>query len=299
MATILSGCGGGYDVFCTLPLYFKLKKQNKKVILLSFSFTPLEFLESIFKNNKINKINDFCYLIDANKIKDNIKDSYFPEYFLSKELNDQVYIIHSDATINQVKDSYYKIIKNKKVENLYLIDGGCDVLLSGQESDLATPVEDMIHLRALADLSIKNKYVCAIGMSCDCNSVPKKELIDRLCNLDDILIEKYLWSLDDINVQQYYDIFHKCNPVNSIVNTLICSRLKNKEGFFTPSILKKRIAKNLVYLDDYMVTFVKYNLMDIIKRNLYIMNLDLNSKNDEIDKSIKNFHSTLIKKVKN
>ena len=293
MVTILSGCGGGYDVFCTLPLYFKFKKQNKKVILLSFSFTPLDYLENFVNSKQINKVNNFCYLIDVNNIKDNIKDCYFPEYFLSKELNDQVYIIHSDASINQVKDCYYKIIKNKKVENLYLIDGGCDVLLSGQESDLATPVEDMIHLRALVDLPIKNKYVCAIGMSCDCNSVPKKELIDRLCYLDDILIEKYLWSLDDINVQRYYDIFHKCNPVNSIVNTLICSRLKNKEGFFLPSILKKRIAKNLVYLDDYMITFVKYNLMDIIKRNFYVMELDINSDNDEIDKFIRNYHSNL------
>ena len=30
MATILSGCGGGYDIFCTLPLYFKFKKKIRR-----------------------------------------------------------------------------------------------------------------------------------------------------------------------------------------------------------------------------------------------------------------------------
>ena len=67
MATILSGCGGGYDIFCTLPLYFKFKKQNKKVILISFSFTPLDFLIKFAKSNQINQIDDFCFLIDADK----------------------------------------------------------------------------------------------------------------------------------------------------------------------------------------------------------------------------------------
>ena len=31
---------------------------------------------------------------------------------------------------------------------LILCDGGCDVLLTGAESGLATPVEDMSHLKA-------------------------------------------------------------------------------------------------------------------------------------------------------
>ena len=37
---LLAGCGGGYDVFSGLPLYFALKQAGKTVFLSNFTFTP-------------------------------------------------------------------------------------------------------------------------------------------------------------------------------------------------------------------------------------------------------------------
>ena len=47
MSIILSGCGGGYDIFCSLPLYFKYKSEKQNVILVSLSFTRKSLLESL------------------------------------------------------------------------------------------------------------------------------------------------------------------------------------------------------------------------------------------------------------
>lgn len=35
---LLAGCGGGYDCFGFLPLFFKIKDLCKKTILVNFSF---------------------------------------------------------------------------------------------------------------------------------------------------------------------------------------------------------------------------------------------------------------------
>jgi hypothetical protein len=44
---ILAGCGGGYDVFCTIPLFYKNIKKNK--IIVSLSFTDEKYLLDLTK----------------------------------------------------------------------------------------------------------------------------------------------------------------------------------------------------------------------------------------------------------
>ena len=42
---LIAGAGGGFDVFCGLPLYFWLKRTGKKVHLANLSFTDLGFCD--------------------------------------------------------------------------------------------------------------------------------------------------------------------------------------------------------------------------------------------------------------
>ena len=35
---IIAGCGGGYDIYCGLPLYFALRSLGKKVVLANLTF---------------------------------------------------------------------------------------------------------------------------------------------------------------------------------------------------------------------------------------------------------------------
>lgn len=50
--------------------------------------------------------------------------------------------------------AYEYILQKHNVHVAYLVDGGCDVLLSGDETELGTPVEDMMHLKALSRESV-------------------------------------------------------------------------------------------------------------------------------------------------
>jgi len=38
---LLAGAGGGFDIFCGLPLYFGLRAAGKSVHLANLSFAPL------------------------------------------------------------------------------------------------------------------------------------------------------------------------------------------------------------------------------------------------------------------
>ena len=40
-SVLIAGCGGGFDVFCGLPLYFALAAEGKRVHLANLSFTRL------------------------------------------------------------------------------------------------------------------------------------------------------------------------------------------------------------------------------------------------------------------
>ena len=42
---LIAGAGGGFDVFCGLPLYFWLRKDGKTVHLANLSFTELGFCD--------------------------------------------------------------------------------------------------------------------------------------------------------------------------------------------------------------------------------------------------------------
>ena len=286
MTIILSGCGGGCDIFGCIPTFFELrdKNPNQNIVLISLSFTDLIGLKLLAKKNKIKSYNtensSTLFKIDAKDLNPDDSNfskffTYFPEYFISLHLNQPVYlIIIFSSTIKSINQDY-KLIMNehKKIEEIYLIDGGCDALLSGRESDLATPVEDMMHLKALKDFKIK-KYVCAIGMTCDCRRLPVSELEERLEYLEQYCYLRNVWSLEDPNVKKYYDIFNNSDTSNSIVHSLICARLEGKTGKYLPKQLKSRIKENDIELDDLIITFVKYNYDDLIKDFEYINDLE-------------------------
>lgn len=71
---LIAGAGGGYDVFCGLPLYFNLKSQGKTVHLANLSFADVI-------SSTGRKITDSLVEIKATTEG---YGSYFPELYLSR-----------------------------------------------------------------------------------------------------------------------------------------------------------------------------------------------------------------------
>jgi hypothetical protein len=70
---LLAGAGGGFDIFCGLPLYFALRKAGKEVHLANLSFSALSA-------TKAERLSPILFKVDADTTHSN---DYFPEAFLS------------------------------------------------------------------------------------------------------------------------------------------------------------------------------------------------------------------------
>src|SRR5258708_17573610 len=71
---LIAGMGGGFDIFCGLPIYFELRKRGQTVHLANFRFTSLSDLSDPVK------LSDSLFKVDADE-KTTLP--YFPELYLT------------------------------------------------------------------------------------------------------------------------------------------------------------------------------------------------------------------------
>src|SRR5262245_25120073 len=74
---LIAGMGGGFDIFCGLPIYFELKKRGVNVHLANFSFSDIENLNHGIRlsSTLIGVTFDAQYMYP-----------YFPEFYLAEWL---------------------------------------------------------------------------------------------------------------------------------------------------------------------------------------------------------------------
>lgn len=234
-------------------------------------------------------------MINYNNSSYDIEPEYYPEYYLSKNLNTDVYIITNEVnTINDILKGYMYLLNKFSPTSIYLFDGGCDSFLSGDESGLGTPLEDMMHMKAIESLPFTHKYLCAIGANVDTgHGVYEHELLQRIINLENnkIILKKEIWDIDNVYVKEYYQIVQKSNPKNSIVHSLICASLDGKEGFHIPANLSERISESIVYLSNLTKTFLIFDFNRLIETIKYFNMLCVNMTQTELDYVIEEYHT--------
>lgn len=179
---LIIGIGGGFDVYCGLPIMYELLKLNKNIILANYSFT--NFMESTIKTDSIN--------INPNLIenKSSIKiPHYNPEIYLKEGLKN---IYDIDQTIYSIKREGYKttlkqmefIVNKHDIDCIIAIDGGVDSIFHGDEEGCGTILEDSITLSCLREIKL-DKYLVCIGLG--------TEIEEKLCNYTafEIISEKF------------------------------------------------------------------------------------------------------------
>ncbi|CAF1116536.1 unnamed protein product [Adineta ricciae] len=298
----LAGCGGGYDVFGCLPYYFKLKASGDyDITLINYTFTKLALL-----TQHSEQVTTVLFRVDPQaNIAWLTDDVYFPEQRLANELQVPIYAILCDYTATRIElivEAYKHLIHGRCIDELALIDGGSDVLLTGNELELGTPVEDISHARAVDLLStdeVKAKYIVVIGINLEVgHDVQKSDIDARVAALSSDTIFKWLWQYEhDDDVRRYVEIFHRCSPSQSIVHSLICAALEGRRGYYLPEHLRDRIRNSVVELSDETCISIVYRLNDVMRHNVYFQRLipemNLNQVFDEIYDSIDDDSSSI------
>jgi hypothetical protein len=280
---LILGCGGGYDIFCGLPLYFELINNNN-VNLASFSFTNKNDLK------KFESITQNCYKVNAKNhhIDDNI---YFPEYKLSKCINSNIYCINTHTTISIYENAIRTLIIKDNIDIVIIADGGCDSILSGKEEDLATPVEDMMTVFVINKLK-KEKNIYDAYLICLGTTVELINKEDFKINLESIKEKNgliYKISLKDNRdydpIKKYVDIFKQCDTSKSIINSSIIASIEGHIGRYVNPMLYGRIScdHNFPFLDDGTSIMWIFDLEIIANHIIYLTEFDKLDDNEDID----------------
>lgn len=170
-SVLLAGCGGGFDVFGALPLYFALRQAGKKVHLANFSFSfpelgfPLALLQPEYARRRLAST---LLAVDAD-----LKPlgSYFPELYLSRWFRDRgeevpVYTFATSGAA-PLLEGYRVLAERLGLDAAVLVDGGADSLMKGDEEDLATPSEDIASVAAVSALDLPVKILACVGFGID------------------------------------------------------------------------------------------------------------------------------------
>jgi len=139
---LIAGMGGGFDVYGGLPLYHYLKKIGKRPILANYSFTNLAKLDESFEFKQLNN-----FVIGTKGVFNEDSVNYFPEGHLARWMNEKKKL---DETVwmfpkvgpKYLNMGYKKLIDNFNIDFIFLIDGGVDSLMTGDEEGFGTIPED-------------------------------------------------------------------------------------------------------------------------------------------------------------
>ena len=176
---LISGCGGGYDIYQGLPLYFSLKKlKNIKNVYLG-NYTLVYNISANYKcfktfnyTTKYDQIKKLIYQVNY-KLNPDLEPQYFPEYYLSKwfykEMNTDITIFTFDRWGTKYLNMAYELlIKEFNIDCVICVDGGSDSLMDGTEYQTGTITEDYTSMFAI-DLIEANvlKFHVVLGVGVD------------------------------------------------------------------------------------------------------------------------------------
>lgn len=159
---LIAGAGGGFDVFSGLPLYFALQQEQKRVYLANWTFSeihegdgaPRRLADNLFEVNATSR-GDYYF-----------PERYLCEWFRSRRENINIFCFKACGT-QQLKKSYELLVQKLNLDTIFLVDGGTDSLLRGDEADLGTPLEDMTSIAAVDQVDVAAKFLACLGFGID------------------------------------------------------------------------------------------------------------------------------------
>jgi hypothetical protein len=176
---LITGIGGGFDLFCGLPLYFHLRKRGYQVHLANYSFSDIQSFTGGIRltDTLVGVTADYQRLV-----------VYFPELYLAQWFQTTrqeaipIWAFHKTG-VQPLRGNYQRLIDHLQVDTVLLIDGGIDSLARGSEAEPGTFVEDSVSMAALVDLPtpITQILVC-IGFGAE-REITHTHILENMADL--------------------------------------------------------------------------------------------------------------------
>jgi hypothetical protein len=288
---LLAGAGGGFDIFCGLPLYFGLRDQGKQVHLANVSFSPLF---SATGHRLSPALMEVTAATQGNH-------RYFPELYLAQWFaaqGEHVPIYCFERTgVQPLLTAYQTLIDLLQVDALILIDGGTDSLMRGDEPGLGTPEEDIASIAAVHQLPLPHKLLLCLGFGIDTfHGICHAHFLEAVAELTRLNAFLGIWSLtkEMPEVQRYREateaVLHAMPQHPSIVSTSILAAL---EGLFGDVHSTRRTAGSTLFINVLMTLYWCFHLDPVAQRVLYLDDVLHTQTIRDLTYAIELFRSTL------
>src|SRR5215208_6767246 len=176
---LITGIGGGFDLFCGLPLYFHLRERGYQVHLANYSFSDIQSFTGGIRltDTLVGVTADYQRLV-----------VYFPELYLAQWFQTTrqeacpIWAFHKTG-VQPLHANYQRLIEHLQIDTILLIDGGIDSLARGSEAEPGTFIEDSVSMAALVELPPTiTRILACIGFGAE-REITHSHILENIADL--------------------------------------------------------------------------------------------------------------------
>jgi hypothetical protein len=269
---LIAGMGGGFDLFCGLPIYFDLQNRGQNVHLASYSFSQIESVSGGLR------LTESLIGVTAN-VESQL--AYFPERYLTQwfresENQDVTVWCFEKTGVRPLIENYQALIEHLGIDGILLIDGGVDSLLRGDEDQIGTVIEDTISLIAVSELkSVPVRLMACLGFGAeqDIHYAHIFENIAKLAELNAFLGSCSLHKQMDA-YQRYEEAIHYVQARPSQEASVIKSSvISAAQGHYGNHHLTDKTRGSRLWISPLMPIYWFFELSAVARRNMLFANL--------------------------
>jgi hypothetical protein len=266
---LLAGIGGGFDIFCALPLYFELRAAGRSVHLASLSFSDLS------EYRRQPGVADGLFRVQADYSDPVI---YFPELHLARWFRERrgedVAIWCFERTgAKPLHAAYRALLDHLAIDAIVMVDGGVDSLARGDEAQLGTVVEDSLSLAAVYQLDhVPVRLLAAVGLGTE-PDVCHAHIFQNIAGLASG--DAFLGSCSLVRRMEPYELYEDAvryaheQPFQdpSVVNASIVSAV---QGHFGDFHLTEKTHGSRLWISPLMPIYWFFDLRAVAESNTFV-----------------------------
>ena len=269
---LIAGMGGGFDLFCGLPIYFELQNRGQRAHLGNFSFSD------VAGHSGGTRLTDTLVGVDAD---DNDYIVFFPELLLSQWFRESrnnsvtVWCFHKTGTEPLLRN-YRKLVEYLQIDGILLIDGGVDSLVRGDEEETATLIEDATSLFVVHELDeLAVRIVGCIGLGAE-RDLTYPHIFENIASLTKAGGFMGCCSLTpemaDYAAYEEAVLYVQDQPIQppSVINSSIISAVRGEYGNYH---LTDKTAGSQLNISPLMAQYWFFNLSVLADQNMFLSNL--------------------------
>ncbi len=269
---LIAGMGGGFDVFCGVPIYLELRRRGQCVHLANFSFSELNMVRG--------GVHLSPTLIGVQAKQTDLLP-YFPELYLARwfqqKQNEEVTIWSFTKTgAGPLLDNYRLLVTHLNIDGILLIDGGVDSLVRGDEAGTGTLIEDACSLYAVNELAnVPVRLLACLGMGAE-QDMTYAQIVQNIAALT--AANGFLGSCaltSQMETYQLYEdavLYTQSQPIQdpSVINSSIISAVQGHYGDYH---LTEKTQRNTLRISPLMTLYWFFDLSKVAEHNLYLPHL--------------------------